>query len=62
MQYSPKGMDSAYLAAVERGDTETAQKMVDDAAGKAAQNAKTAAGEGSGKTRYEISSTIVKKR
>lgn len=32
MQYSPKGMDSAYLAAVDRGDTETAQKTVDDAA------------------------------
>ena len=32
IQYSLKGMDSAYLAAVERGDTEAAQKMVDDAA------------------------------
>ena len=37
-----KGMDSAYLAAVERGDTE------------AAQNAKTAAGEGSGEGRYQL--------
>ena len=37
-----KGMDSAYLAAVERGDTE------------AAQNAKTAAGEGSGEERYQL--------
>ena len=35
-------MDSAYLAAVERGDTE------------AAQNAKTAAGEGNGKTRLML--------
>ena len=35
-RFSMKGMDSAYLAAVERGDTE------------AAQNAKTAAGEGNG--------------
>ena len=39
-----KGMDSAYLAAVERGDTE------------AAQNAKTAAGEGNG-VKYSIKMT-----
>lgn len=44
-KFSMKGMDSAYLAAVERGDTE------------AAQNAKTAAGEGSGEGRFSIKRT-----
>ena len=43
-KFSLKDMDSAYLAAVERGDTE------------AAQNAKTAAGEGSG-VKYSIKMT-----
>ena len=43
-KFSMKGMDSAYLAAVERGDTE------------AAQNAKTAAGEGSG-VKYSLKNT-----
>ena len=43
-KFSMKGMDSAYLAAVERGDTE------------AAQNAKTAAGEGNG-VKYSIKMT-----
>ena len=38
-------MDSAYLAAVERADTE------------AAQNAKTAAGDGSGEGRFSIKRT-----
>ena len=43
-KFSMKGMDSAYLAAVERGDTE------------ATQNAKTTAGEGSG-VKYSLKNT-----